>query len=386
MTAEKTNVINRLCSAITSLVTTHNSDSTAHNDIRTNLDNKIDKSVTSGFVKNDGTIDTNTYLKDITVISDEENIANNGIYILTDPKKLQIVYTDSTVTLGTEANWLIFSDDSTIGTIDWGDGSSTNIDTSTDINVTHTYTDNIDTHTITIKNPKKTGNNYLFAYSNRQHIAQIDIPDSMIELGQNSLYGCSMPSINIPDSITTISSGCFWYCSELTSINIPNSITTLSPNCFSSCSKLASVIIPNSITTIGSKCFSDCSSLASITIPNSITVIDDNAFSFSGLTSINIPESVTTLNYGCFQYCRSLESISIPSSVTAMNGAIFNGITNLNCQLYWTDDDIVGYSAVVNGRNIPNFKDTATFTIPQGQTNNYIAKGYPADKLTERDD
>ena len=46
MTAEKTNVINRLCSAITSLVTTHNSDSTAHNDIRTNLDNKIDKSVT----------------------------------------------------------------------------------------------------------------------------------------------------------------------------------------------------------------------------------------------------------------------------------------------------------------------------------------------------
>ena len=84
MTAEKTNVINRLCSAITSLVTTHNSDSTAHNDIRTNLDNKIDKSVTSGFVKNDGTIDTNTYLKDITVISDEENIANNGIYILTE--------------------------------------------------------------------------------------------------------------------------------------------------------------------------------------------------------------------------------------------------------------------------------------------------------------
>ena len=360
-----TGLKNAITNKITELVSTHNNDNNSHSDIRTSLSN-----LESSY---------------ITVISDEENIVDNGIYILTDLKRLQIVYTGSTVTLGEAANWLIFSDDSTIGTIDWGDGSSTDVDTSTDTNVTHTYTDNVDTHMITIENPKKTGNNYLFVYPSYEYVTQIDIPDSIIELGKNSFYSCSnLTSINLPDSITTIASNCFYFCSGLESISIPDSITTLSSNCFNGCSKLASVTIPNSVITIEHQCFSYCSSLTSITIPNSVTVISQNCFSFSGLTSINIPESVTTLDYGCFQHCGSLESISIPSSVTAMNGAVFNRVTNLDCQLYWTDDDIVGYSAVVNGRNTPNFDSTATFTIPQGQTNNYIAKGYPADKLTER--
>lgn len=90
MTTEKTNVINRLCSAITSLVTTHNNDSTAHNDIRTNLNNKIDKSVTFGFVKNDGTIDTNTYLTQHQDISDKLDADD------LDTLEITITYEDTT--------------------------------------------------------------------------------------------------------------------------------------------------------------------------------------------------------------------------------------------------------------------------------------------------
>lgn len=101
MTAEKTNVINRLCSAITSLVTTHNNDSTAHNDIRTNLNNKIDKSVTSGFVKNDGTIDTSTYLtqhQDISSKLDTDDL---------DTLEITITYEDTTSETVNIAVWSV---------------------------------------------------------------------------------------------------------------------------------------------------------------------------------------------------------------------------------------------------------------------------------------
>lgn len=58
--------INQLMTAIvnntTSLISSHNNNNTAHSDIRTLLNTKIDKSSTEGLVKNDGSIDTNTYL------------------------------------------------------------------------------------------------------------------------------------------------------------------------------------------------------------------------------------------------------------------------------------------------------------------------------------
>ena len=76
LTQQAIQKITSLSNSIKSLITTHNNDSTAHNDIRTNLNNKIDKSITSGLVKNDGTIDTNTYLTSHQDITGKENISN----------------------------------------------------------------------------------------------------------------------------------------------------------------------------------------------------------------------------------------------------------------------------------------------------------------------
>ena len=49
-----------------------------------NLNNKINKSSTIGLIKNDGSVDTTQYLKDVEVINDIENITQNGIYIYDD--------------------------------------------------------------------------------------------------------------------------------------------------------------------------------------------------------------------------------------------------------------------------------------------------------------
>lgn len=152
----------------------------------------------------------------------------------------------------------------------------------------------------------------------------------------------------------------FKNCSNLTSVYIPDSVTTIYGSCFQGCQNLTSIIIPNSVTSIGQLCFQYC----------------------TNLTNITIPSSIDTLPLQCFFSCTKLTSITIPSSIKQIGNLCFGECSALvDYQLYWKNSNIITY----NNNIMPNNINT-TFTIPKGQTQNYINKGYPANKLFERDD
>ena len=90
---------------------------------------------------------------------------------------------------------------------------------------------------------------------------------------------------------------------RLTSITIPNSVTSIGSKAFSYCTGLTSVTIGNSVTSIGHIAFSHCSGLTSITIPNSVTSIGERAFyDCSGLTSvISLIEEPFEINENVFE-------------------------------------------------------------------------------------
>ena len=133
--------------------------------------------------------------------------------------------------------------------------------------------------------------------------------NAIIETATNTmLSGCR--NTTIPNSVTSLGDGCFWFCSGLTSITIPNSVTSLGEYCFSDCSGLTSITIPNSVTSLGGYCFLGCSGLTSITIPNSVTSLGEWCFyECTGLTSITIPNSVTSLGRYCFDCCLGLTEV-----------------------------------------------------------------------------
>lgn len=76
----------------------------------------------------------------------------------------------------------------------------------------------------------------------------------------------SIETITIPSSVTTIGSGAFHSCTNLTDITIPSSVTTIGYNAFDYCMSLAEIIIPSSVTAIFDGAFNGCTSLATITI------------------------------------------------------------------------------------------------------------------------
>ena len=155
---------------------------------------------------------------------------------------------------------------------------------------------------------------YVFAHCS---LTSINIPLSVTSIEDNALSYTSLENINIPSSVTSIGRYAFGYCNHLKSVNIPSSVTEIGKCAFLECDSLTSVNIPSSVTEIGEYAFQWCESLKNINIPSSVTEIKEGTFSeCKSLEKINIPSSVTEIEKYAFSDCSSLESIKIPSNVT----------------------------------------------------------------------
>lgn len=160
---------------------------------------------------------------------------------------------------------------------------------------------------------------------------------------------------------TTITSGSFGNCSDLTSVTIPDSVTSIGSDAFGGCTNVTTVtinsnnivsktydtsnnfesifadcnvekyIIGNKVTSIGSHAFNGCSSATSITIPDSVTSIGNYAFAnCTALKDIKIPNSVTKIATGLFNGCTGLENAPIHDYVTHIGTYAFDNCSSLS--------------------------------------------------------
>lgn len=157
-------------------------------------------------------------------------------------------------------------------------------------------------------------------------------------------------------------------------VTFHGNITAIGPAAFAGCS-ISKAIIPSTINSIenASFCYSEIQDV--IIRCNSIGVN-----SFAGCEFLrNVEIDETKYIYSAFNNCNSLKSVSISSSVTNMYESFLNSNYITDYQLYWTNDNIIGWD---NDRMPVN--ENTIFNIPYGETQNYIANDYPEELLVER--
>lgn len=163
------------------------------------------------------------------------------------------------------------------------------------------------------------------AFSGCSKLTQINMPNTIISIGQAAFSGCvNLSEIVLPSSIKSIGDYAFKN-SALTQIEIPNGVIDVGGYLFQQCTALTNITLHNNITKIPTYMFQGCSSLTSIVIPDSVTTVNSYAFSNCiRLTSIIIPDSVTTINAYAFSNCVGLLSVSIGENVMHFDSNAFN--------------------------------------------------------------
>ena len=181
----------------------------------------------------------------------------------------------------------------------------------------------------------------------------------IIETASKTLIaGCSSSVIPADGSVTSINYSAFSDIHGLKNIVIPESVTKILDGAFQNCTSLETVQLPDSLIYLGSMAFSGCKSLKSITIPEKITEL--NAYIFSECTSLEtviIEGPVTDIYAGAFYLCSSLKTCDLPSSVTYMSDYVFEGCTQLAEKengLFYVDNWLVGVEDGIFAAEIRN--------------------------------
>ena len=93
-----------------------------------------------------------------------------------------------------------------------------------------------------------------------------EVPEGIVSIEDRAFSCCSFQSVSLPNSLKSIGSGAFEFCSALESVSVPETVTTIGDGAFFQCSGLESVVVEGASTTIGEGAFDGCSSLESVVV------------------------------------------------------------------------------------------------------------------------
>lgn len=163
-----------------------------------------------------------------------------------------------------------------------------------------------------------------YAFRMCHKLTEVTLSDTVTSLGEGAFDSSSLPSIQIPNSVTKIGERAFEDCLSLPSIQIPDSVTKIGEYAFFECEKLKEVTLSGNLERLEDATFCGCTSLSSIQIPAGVKEIGDSVFSDCEiLTEVKLSDTVTSLGDSVFSSCTSLPSIRIPASVTEIGEGAF---------------------------------------------------------------
>lgn len=191
------------------------------------------------------------------------------------------------------------------------------------------------------------------AFSNTASLHQVEIPNTVTELGMSAFQGSGLTSVTIPDSVTAVGDFTFYKsslqavrfgtglkatsyqmfreCHDLTQISFPATPLALDAHTFAYCTSLTEVKLPGSVAEIGNGCFGECYKLKAFQ-SDGLKEIPFQAFfncrTLETLTLNNVEKIMRASFYGC----TSLKGVKLPATIQYVHNVAFPAATVLECE------------------------------------------------------
>ena len=137
------------------------------------------------------------------------------------------------------------------------------------------------------------------AFSKCSNLEEIQIPETVSEIGERAFYECSsLTEINIPYELTKLGEAAFYGCSSLKQLLLYCKVTYIPFYAFACCDRLKRVLLPECVHTIGRFAFFGCSELSHVNLPEGLYHIAEQAFFRCWELEITIPASVEKIEPG----------------------------------------------------------------------------------------
>lgn len=199
--------------------------------------------------------------------------------------------------------------------------------------------------TVAINNVTNIGD-YSFAGCDNITKVTIGSGTQMTTIGEHAFNGCTtLPSIELPSTVTTIKSYAFTECRALTSVTatglyyindyafdncvaltsftVPATVANIGSYAFRNCTQLSNLVISSGVKTIGDNAFASCTALQYVGIPSTVTSIGQCAFYKSGLIAVYLPSTITSVDNDAFYECSSLKSVYAAATPATLGSSAF---------------------------------------------------------------
>ena len=178
-----------------------------------------------------------------------------------------------------------------------------------------------------------------YAFQMCDSLETIELPDSLTNIGGSAFANCSaLKEITLPGGVESIGESVFRNCTSLIQIAIADENENYAAEdgvlfdknktkliCYPAGKDSQDYTVPETVSSIETYAFSYCSALETIKLPESLESIEKCAFYRStSLKMIELPEGIEKIEEQTFYFCTGLEEVKLPASIKSIGSGNFN--------------------------------------------------------------